>query len=132
VRFVGEYGIARLGAFTYSPEQGTAGFDLADRVPADVARARYEAVLAERDRVLASTQRARVGSRVAVLVDEVEPPARRGAPATLVGRPESDAPEVDLIAIVRGAPAPVGALVTMLVEDVDAEGNLVGRRVEGA
>ena len=132
VRFVGEYGIARLGAFTYSPEQGTAGFDLAGRVPADVAQARYEAVLAERDRVLESTQRARIGQEVEILVDEVEPAARRGAPATLVGRPEGDAPEVDLIAIAHGAPAEVGELVTMLVEDVDDEGNLVGRRTEGA
>ena len=122
--FVREYGIARLGAFTYSPEQGTPGFDLPGRVPADVAQARYEAVLAERDRVLARSQGALVGQVVEVLVDETHPERR-----SVAGRPASDAPEVDLVALVQGSTAEVGDLVRARVEGLDAEKNLVCREV---
>ncbi|MBI5362679.1 MAG: 30S ribosomal protein S12 methylthiotransferase RimO [Planctomycetes bacterium] len=118
--FVGEYRLARLGAFTYSPEQGTPGWDLPGRVPADVAQARYQAVIDARDAVLRAEQRALVGKDVEVLVDESHPDAK-----TVVGRPVTDAPEVDLIAIVRGSRAKVGDCIMARVEDVDRESNLV-------
>lgn len=122
VEFVREYEIARLGAFTYSPEQGTPGFDLEGRVPADVAQARYRAVIEERDRVLSRVQSARIGSEVEVLVDEKHPEKRAA-----VGRPATDAPEVDLVALVEGSRAEVGQIVRAEVVRVDAEGNLVCR-----
>ncbi len=122
VAFVREYGIARLGAFTYSPEQGTSGFDLEGRVRADVAQTRYEAVLAARDRVLHETQSARIGSVVDVLVDEVHPDRKY-----VVGRPPSDAPEVDLVATVEGSRAEVGDVVRAKIVRLDAAENLVGR-----
>jgi ribosomal protein S12 methylthiotransferase len=122
--FVREYGIARLGAFTYSPEQGTHGFDLPGRVPADVAQARYEAVIAERDRVLARTQTALIGQTVDILVDETHPERR-----SVAGRPASDAPEVDLVALVQDSTAEVGDVVRARVERLDAEKNLVCREL---
>jgi ribosomal protein S12 methylthiotransferase len=120
--FVREYEIARLGAFTYSPEQGTPGFDLEGRVPADVAQARYRAVIEERDRVLSRLQAARIGSEVEILVDE-----KHSERHAVVGRPMTDAPEVDLVALVEGSKAEVGELVRAKVERVDREGNLVCR-----
>lgn len=120
VAFVREYGIARLGAFTYSPEQGTPGFELEARVPADVAKARYDAVLAARDAVLKSTQGALVGTDVEVLVDESHPDAK-----AVVGRTAMDAPEVDLVAVVRGSKAKVGEFIKVRVESLDTESNLV-------
>jgi len=124
VAFVREYGIARLGAFTYSPEQGTPGFDLPGRVPADVAQARYEAVIAARDEVLRATQTARVGTVVDVLVDEVHPDRKY-----VVGRPASDAPEVDLVALVEDSSAEVGDLVRTRITRLDGEQNLIGRAI---
>lgn len=121
-RFVKEYKLARLGAFTYSPEQGTHGWDLPNRVPADVARARYEAVIAARDEVLRAEQRAWIGKDVEVLVDESHPDSK-----TVVGRPVQDAPEVDLIAVVRDSRAKVGDCIMARVEDVDRESNLVAK-----
>ncbi len=121
-RFVKEYKLARLGAFTYSPEQGTHGWDLPNRVPADVAQARYEAVIAARDEVLRAEQRAWIGKDVEVLVDESHPDSK-----TVVGRPVQDAPEVDLIAVVRDSRAKVGDCIMARVEDVDRESNLVAK-----
>lgn len=121
-RFVKEYKLARLGAFTYSPEQGTHGWDLPNRVPADVAQDRYEAVIAARDEVLRAEQRAWIGKDVEVLVDESHPDSK-----TVVGRPVQDAPEVDLIAVVRDSRAKVGDCIMARVEDVDRESNLVAK-----
>ncbi|MBL8860816.1 MAG: 30S ribosomal protein S12 methylthiotransferase RimO [Planctomycetes bacterium] len=124
-RFVEEYELGRLGTFTYSPEQGTSAWGLAGEVPAPVARERELRVQAARDRVLAKTQKARVGTEVDVLIDEVH---ERGK--VLVGRPASDAPEVDLVAVVRGAQsAAVGDVVRARVEGLDGESNLVCRVV---
>lgn len=128
VRFVREYSLSRLGAFTYSPEEGTPGFELGDPVGGVEAARRRDAVLAARDEVLEAAQRARIGTRVEVLVDESHPGSGKRA-GHAVGRAASDAPEVDLIVRLRdGAPA-VGTRVQVQIEDVDAEFNLIGREV---
>jgi ribosomal protein S12 methylthiotransferase len=126
-RFVEEYELGRVGTFTYSPEQGTSAWGLANEVPANVARERELAVQAARDRVLRKTQKARVGTEVDVLIDEVH---ERGK--VLVGRPASDAPEVDLVAVVRGSKAGVGDVVRAKVEAIDGESNLVCRAQRAA
>jgi ribosomal protein S12 methylthiotransferase len=116
--FIRTYGLGRMGAFTYSPEEGTAGFDLADRVPEDDIRVRYEAVLAARNEVLEASQLALVGREVEVLIDE---DSRFG----LVGRTPFDAPEADPIVLVTGADAEVGDRLLAPVWGVDDELNLL-------
>lgn len=129
VDHVREYRLGRMGAFTYSHEEGTPAFELADDVPAEVAEARYRAVCSARDEVLAAEQAALVGTEVEVLVDEVH--ATRA-----VGRTERDAPEVDTMVIVEGDPlaagVAVGARLRVNVESVDDGYNLVGTPVERA
>lgn len=126
VEFVREFRLARLGAFTWSPEQGTPGFDLPGRVSADVAQRRLEAVLAARDEVLAAEQRTWIGKEIEVLVDESHPNTR-----SVVGRAALDAPEVDLLAVVRGSRAQAGDIIRAQVESLDAESNLVCRQTRG-
>jgi tRNA A37 methylthiotransferase MiaB len=140
VSFVEEYGLGRMGVFTFSPEQGTGAFELAPRVPADVARERAEAVLAARDRALRASQAVWIGREVEVLIDELHPAGRAGAadngrkrahgPArdmAAVGRAAMDAPEVDLVARVAlgGRRVSVGDFVTARVDALDGESNLV-------
>lgn len=127
LEFIRGYELGRLGAFTYSPEEGTPGFELEGRVGAKEAKARHKAVLAARDAVLAASQRAWIGRELEVLIDESAP--KRGAPN--VARPSMDAPEVDLVAHVQGKKLAVGSRVQMRVESVDADFNLVGPRVAG-
>jgi ribosomal protein S12 methylthiotransferase len=126
VKFVREYELGRLGAFTYSPEQGTPGFELSGAVPADVAQARYEAVLAERDRVLRRSQESLVGSEMDVLVDE-----RHEKTRSLVARSMMDAPEVDLVTSVKSSRAAVGDVIRVRIDAVDEEMNLVAREAKG-
>lgn len=121
VEFVRSYGLGRLGAFTYSPEEGTPGFDLDGAVPTEVADARYDAVIAARDEALRASQQKLVGRELGVLVDE----AHGNGEALAVGRTEMDAPEVDLVASVPGSAAAVGEVLAVRVDEVDEQMNLI-------
>ncbi|MCY3003495.1 MAG: 30S ribosomal protein S12 methylthiotransferase RimO [Planctomycetota bacterium] len=126
-QFIREYRLGRLGAFTYSPEEGTPGFDLPGRVSAKEAKARQKAVFAARDEALKAEQEARVGQVLEVLVDESSP--QRGM--ANVARGDFDAPEVDLLTLVRGKRLAVGSRVKVAIEGLDAEHNLVAKQVKG-
>jgi ribosomal protein S12 methylthiotransferase len=134
VDFVRAYRLARLGTFTYSPEEGTTGFDMPGTVPHEEAARRQQAVLAARDEVLAGEQRSWIGRELEVLVDEAHPDGRAEglsgeAGACAVGRGAMDAPEVDLVTIVAGSRAAVGERVRVVVQGLDAELNLLARPV---
>lgn len=116
--FVRTYKLGRMGAFTYSPEEGTAAFELPGAVPDEEISRRYEAVLAARNEVLGATQRELIGTEVEVLIDEN---SRFG----LVGRTWMDSPEVDPIVLVEGLEAEVGQRVVATVRDVDDEFDLL-------
>lgn len=123
VEFVRTYGIGRLGAFGYSPEEGTSGFELVERVDEDEIDRRLGRVLAARDEVLAVGQQALIGRELEVVVDQ---PADVSGEA--LGRTWMDAPEVDLIARVAGEGAgsglAAGDVVRVRAEGLDEEYNL--------
>jgi len=121
VDFIGEYGLGRLGAFTFSSEEGTPAFGLSDPVPAEVMQSRHTAVLQARDQALAASQAAWIGREVEVLIDEVH--ASRS-----VGRTAMDAPEVDPLVILEAEAASVGERVRARVVAVDEEFNLICSR----
>jgi len=127
VDLVREFGLSRVGAFTYSPEEGTPGFDLDGSVPEDVAMARRDAVLAERDAQLARTQSGAIGTEVEVLVDE--PPDPDGG--VIVGRSLHDAPEVDMVTFAEAPEAAVGDRIRVRIEATDEEHNWIATQVDG-
>jgi ribosomal protein S12 methylthiotransferase len=120
VEFVRAYRLGRLGAFSYSPEEGTLGATLEGRVSEERTEARLAAVFAARDEVLRASQTALVGSTLEVLVDELH-----GERA--IARGERDAPEVDLVAEVQGCSAQVGERLDVRVEALDSLSNLLCR-----
>ncbi|MEL6712314.1 MAG: 30S ribosomal protein S12 methylthiotransferase RimO [Planctomycetota bacterium] len=124
-KLVEDFELSRVGAFTYSPEEGTSGFELEHDVPAEVAEARRDAVLAARDAVLERTQRAAIGTEVEVLVDEPPHPDS----GFVCGRADSDAPEVDMVAFVHAPDAEVGDRIVARIDDVDEEFNWIGQAV---
>ena len=127
VDLVREFGLSRVGAFTYSPEEGPPGFGLEGSVPEDVAMARRDAVLAERDAQLARTQSEAIGTEVEVLVDE--PPDPDGG--VIVGRSVHDAPEVDMVTFAEAPEAAVGDRIRVRVEATDEEHNWIATQVDG-
>jgi ribosomal protein S12 methylthiotransferase len=89
--FVADTGFDHVGVFTYSHEEGTRAFGLADDVPAAVKRRRRNALMARQKKIVARAQKARIGSDVTVLVDG--PAADHEL--VLQGRLEGQAPEID-------------------------------------
>jgi ribosomal protein S12 methylthiotransferase len=102
----------RVGVFTYSDEDGTAAFDMPERVSeADKRRRRGRLMAAARDITLESNRRL-VGQEIEVLIE--------GRPedgsAWFAGRSYRDAPEVDGLVLVKAASLPVGELVRVRIE----------------
>jgi ribosomal protein S12 methylthiotransferase len=125
LEFVRSYRLGRLGAFPFSPEEGTHGATLGERVPDEVVEERITRLLEVRAANLQASQTALVGSTLEVLVDELH-----GERA--VARGAMDAPEVDLVAEVQGTRAEVGARIPVEVRELDAHANLVCRPVQRA
>jgi ribosomal protein S12 methylthiotransferase len=89
--FVADTGFDHVGVFTYSHEEGTRAFGLADDVPAAVKRRRRNALMARQKKIVARAQKARIGSDVHVLIDGPSPDHE----LVLQGRLEGQAPEID-------------------------------------
>jgi ribosomal protein S12 methylthiotransferase len=91
--FVGDTGFDHVGVFTYSHEEGTRAFALADDVPARVKRRRRDALMARQKRIVAAAQKRRLGSEIAVMIDGPSPEHE----LVLQGRTEGQAPEIDAV-----------------------------------
>lgn len=107
LEFMGRTSLGRLGAFPFSPEEGTVAPELEGRVAPEVIEERCRRVGTLRDEILARSQGELVGQELEVLVDEVHPDA-------IVGRTAMDAPEVDPVALLDPAAfegADPGALI---------------------
>jgi ribosomal protein S12 methylthiotransferase len=114
--FLDEAQFDRLGAFAYSPQDGTRSAQYADDVPDEVKRERLEELL-ELQRAISAERLARFeGRETTVLVDrvadETDWAAEGGTPATHVGRVQWQADDVDGVTYVeRGGWAEPGAFV---------------------
>jgi ribosomal protein S12 methylthiotransferase len=97
--FVQDVRFDHLGVFTYSHEEGTGAYALADDVPARVKRQRRTALMALQKRLVQKAQRKRVGERVRVMVDGPSP--QHGL--VLRGRLSTQAPEIDSCVYLTGA-----------------------------
>ena len=108
--FLEEAQFDRLGAFAYSPQEGTRAVQYADDVPDVVKRERLEELL-EVQRAISAERLARfVGREVGVLVDRVADPDESGA--THVGRVPWQADDVDGVTYVeQGGGAQPGRFV---------------------
>ncbi|MFA5327272.1 MAG: 30S ribosomal protein S12 methylthiotransferase RimO [Prolixibacteraceae bacterium] len=87
--FVQKHKFDRLGAFTYSHEEGTYGYKTyQDDVPEDVKQARADELMGLQERISAELNAAKVGQFLKVIID-------REDDEFFVGRTEFDSPEVD-------------------------------------
>jgi len=122
--FVREARFERLGAFTYSEEEGTYGAEhFPDDIPEEVKQERLDRLMELQRDISLDCNRRRVGTEVRVLVDDI-------VGDTLVCRSEFESPEVDGEILVRGAAAPVRAGDFIRVRIVAAEDyDLIGEQI---
>lgn len=90
LHFLEQAQLDRVGVFTYSREEGTPSYDLANQVPAREAARRRREVMALQQEIALRKHQAMVGQRTWALVDE-DPTEHRPA----IGRLPSQAPEID-------------------------------------
>jgi len=96
--FVRETEFDHVGVFTYSHEEDTRAFAMADDVPAGVKKARRDALMALQKKIVSRRLRARVGQRVRMIVDGPSPES----PLVVQGRLEGQAPEIDAVVYLSG------------------------------
>ncbi|MBI4341462.1 MAG: 30S ribosomal protein S12 methylthiotransferase RimO [Candidatus Omnitrophica bacterium] len=123
--FVGDVAFERLGAFTYSPEQGSASYRYPDQVPDEVRQQRFDRLMRLQQQIAQRKTAEAIGRRLDVIIDEAD----ANEPLHYLGRTSADCPEVDGMVFVRSAArlAP-GAFVTVDITD-HLEYDLVGDAV---
>ena len=102
----------RVGCFQYENVDGARSNDLPDHVPEDVKQDRWDRFMAKSQAISAAKLEAKVGTRIEVIVDEVDADA-----ATC--RTKADAPEIDgNLFIDEGHEAlSVGDIVSVVVDE---------------
>ena len=113
--FLEEMQFDRVGAFTYSAQQGTRAFALADDVPDDVKQDRLERLMELQRHITAERYERHIGTVVRVLVNE------RGTADGAVGRAWWQADDIDGVTTLHGAGVEAlapGTIVDAEIEDV--------------
>jgi len=116
--FVKETGFEHLGVFTYSPEEGTAAFDLKAQVPREVAADRLDRIMKAQATISLKKNRALIGATRTVLVDGMEDMA-------LIGRLSTQAPDIDGVVYLSETEAEPGEFVDVVITDA-TEYDLMG------
>ena len=112
--FIQETRLERLGCFAFSPEEGTAAFDMPGQVPTEEKNRRRDIIMEEQARIAAEYNEAQVGKTVSVLVESYDRYAE-----CWFGRSPADAPDIDgkvFFTCPRGAVRP-GDLVSVTITD---------------
>ena len=127
--FVKNVEFDRVGVFTYSDEEGTAAYELPDKVDPRTAERRRKQLMKEQARISRKKNKQRVGETVAVLFEG----EAKESELLWQGRLETQAPDIDGCVLINDAPEGVlplpGQMVNVLITGAQ-EYDLVGRIVE--
>jgi len=120
--FVEKTKFDRMGAFTFSPEEGTVAADMENQIDEEIKQARYDALMTLQHQISLNQNKARVGTTCRVLVEK-----KRGN--RYVGRSEFEAPETDgNIYFGSEEPCEIGTFVNVRITGAKAY-DLMGERV---
>lgn len=125
IDFVKEYKFERLGAFTYSEEEGTYGaLNFKDNISRLVKQERYDTLMEVQAAISISYNNSRIGSVEKVLVDSFS--KDMSGNSVLVARSQKESPEVDGEILIGG-----DSLIGMFVPQ-NLIGNFVNVKIIGA
>jgi ribosomal protein S12 methylthiotransferase len=116
LEFIERTRFERLGIFTYSQEEGSRAAKMDGQLPPAVKNARYRRAMTLQQKIAAEIAQSMVGREINVLVEE-----------PLIGRSESDAPDVDT-RVLLSRTAPVGQFAKVRVSGTqvyDLRGDVV-------
>ena len=111
----------RVGIFTYSHEEGTSAYGLADDVPASEKESRAQEIMEVQQEISYEKNAEKIGKTFKVLIDKKEA-------GRYLGRTEFDSVEVDNEVVVHGRNLTIGEFVKVRITkayDYDIEGEVV-------
>ena len=112
--FVQETKFDRVGVFTYSHEEDTNAFDLADDVPAEVKQQRAAEIMEIQQEISQQLNQLKTGKTFSVLIDRQEGDY-------FIGRTEFDSPEVDNEVLIKNTTKlKIGEFYTAKITGADA------------
>ena len=120
--FVREAKFERLGAFTYSAEEGTPAARMPDQIPEEVKNARLDQLMMLQQAISMDFNESRVGTTCEVLVEGFDEETGR-----FYGRSILDAPESDGCIWLEGGDYSPGEYVSVAITGAEAY-DLTGRR----
>ena len=100
MRFLSEHPFDRVGAFTYSAEDGTPAASMPDQIPHDIAKRRLDELMAQQQGISLALNERRIGSCVEALVESVE--LDNDGSFTALARSYAEAADVDGMLMLRG------------------------------
>lgn len=122
--FLREYRLERVGAFAFSPEEGTPAAEM-DYPDSEIAQARAERVAELQSQIMDEYNAAKIGEVMEVLCEGYD--TENGV---FFGRTYADSPEIDgTVRFRSAAPIRTGEFVQVLMED-ETDGDLIGLAVE--
>ncbi|MBA4371230.1 MAG: 30S ribosomal protein S12 methylthiotransferase RimO [Thermodesulfovibrio sp.] len=111
----------RLGAFTFSREDGTPAALLKGQIPKKIKQSRYNRLMAMQAGISLAKNKALVGKSFRALVDEAEE-------GIAIARIYSQAPEIDGVVIIKDSTIARGDFISVLIDkasDYDLEGSVL-------
>ena len=113
IEFVKEFRFERLGVFAYSPEEGTAAYELGDPVKTKEKNHRVREIMELQETISLQHNREKVGKVLRVLIDRKEGDY-------FVGRTEFDSPEVDNLVFVNATkPLNIGEFYPVIIKQAE-------------
>jgi len=121
--FLRKHRFDRVGIFTYSHEEGTAAYNLADDVPAEEKERRAQEIMETQQEISYELNQKKIGKTFKTIIDKKEA-------GRYLGRTEFDSVEVDNEVIIHSdAKLSIGEFVNVKITkayDYDIEGEFVG------
>ena len=120
--FLREHRFDRVGIFSYSHEEGTSAYDMADNIPQEEKEARAQEIMEVQQEISFENNQEKIGNTFKVIVDKKES-------GRYLGRTEFDSVEVDNEVIINSEKKlPIGEFINVKITkayDYDLEGEVV-------
>ncbi len=121
--FVKAVGFDRMGAFTYSKEEGTPAYRMRNHLPEELKIRRQDQLMMLQQEISAEKTKRQVGKTIDVLVEK-----KLDGKGKYEGRSYMDAPEIDgVVSFTSGTPVQIGDFVKVLILD-GTDYDLIGEK----
>jgi ribosomal protein S12 methylthiotransferase len=125
LRFVEQVEFDKLGAFSYSREEGTKAYELKGQVSSKIKQDRLDRLMMAQQSIAFRKNRDKIGKTISVLIEGRSPADDH----RFVGRSQAEAPEVDGTILVKGQGTEIGQVIDVKITKYDAydlEGSVLG------